>query len=102
MINQLATSLQYVNAIVTAADVNPTGDSVYMAFTNQGARPQSGDWKAASWNTAANVGVNNYLARCLVGPGGTVTLTTGQYAIWVKVTDNPEVPELPAGQLSIY
>ncbi len=102
MINQLASSLQYINAVVTALDRNPTTDVVQMAFTTQGGRPQSSDWKAASWDTAASVGINNYLARCLVGPGGTVTLTTGQYAIWVKVTDNPEVPELPAGQLAIY
>lgn len=102
MISQLATSLQYVNTIVTIPDANPTTDVVAMAFTVQGVRPQSTDWKTASWNTAALVGPNNYLARCLVGPGGTVQLAAGQYKIWVKITDNPEIPQIPAGQLTIY
>ena len=101
MINQLATSLQYVPVIVTAIGGNPTTDVVAMAFTT-GADPQPGDWKTASWDTTTALGSNQYLAQCLVGPGGTVQLAVGQYSIWVKVTDNPEIPILPAGQLGIY
>lgn len=102
MIQQLATSLQYVPVIVTAVGANPTTDPVAIAFTTPGTDPQSGDWKTASWNTTVTLGTNQYEAQCLVGPGGTVTLATGSYQIWVKVTDNPEVPQLPAGMLTIY
>lgn len=101
MINQLATSLQYVPVIVTAMGGNPTTDVVAMAFTTSG-EPQPGDWKSATWDTTTALGANQYLAQCLVGPGGTVQLAAGQYSIWVKVTDNPEVPILPAGTLGIY
>lgn len=101
MISQLATSLQYVPVIVTAMGGNPTTDTVMMAFTT-GTDPQPGDWKTAAWDTSAPLGSNQFLAQCLVGPGGTVQLAAGQYAIWVKVTDNPEIPILPAGQLGIY
>ena len=41
-----------------------------------------------------------YEACCLVGPGGTVTLTAGViYAIHVKVTASPEIPVIPAGRV---
>lgn len=102
MITQLASSLQYVPVVVTALGGNPTTDVVAIAFTAPGADPQTTDWKTASWNTGVNPGVNQYLAQCLVGPGGTVQLTVGTYAIWVRVTDNPEIPALPAGTLQIY
>lgn len=102
MINQLASSLQYVNVIVTALDRNPTTDTVAMAFTAPGVDPQAGDWRSATWNTTVTLGANQYMAQCLVGPGGTVTLPIGQYQYWVKVTDNPEIPQLPAGMLTIY
>lgn len=102
MINQLASSLMYVNAIVTCLGGNPTTDTVQMAFTTQGVDPQPADWKTATWNTAVTLGANQYMAQCLVGPGGTVTLPIGQYQYWVKVTDNPEIPQLPVGLLTIY
>jgi hypothetical protein len=42
-----------------------------------------------------------YIAQCLVGPDGGVTLATGTYTIWVKVTDNPQVPVEPVDLLQI-
>lgn len=57
-----------------------------------------GDWQLADWETISG----RYYARCLVGPGGTVTLAVGNCNVWVKVTDNPEVPIMPAGTLTIY
>ena len=102
MNNQLSTSLQYVDPVVTCLKGNPTTDVVQMAFTTVGVDPQPTDWKTASWDTTATLGTNQYLAQCLVGPGGTVTLAVGSYQYWVKVTDNPEIPELPVGMLTIY
>lgn len=94
-----AASTEYVKVAVFATKagqvINPTSDTVQMAFTN--APPQVGDWKAASWETAAP----SYLARCLVGPSGTITLAPGTYDVWVKVTDIPEVPVKNAGRLDV-
>lgn len=102
MINQLASALMYVNAVVTCLGGNPTTDTVQMAFTTQGVNPQPSDWKTATWNTTVTLGANQYMAQCLVGPGGTVQLAAGSYQYWVKITDNPEVPELPVDLITIY
>jgi hypothetical protein len=83
----------------TGAAINPTGDTVQMAFMPQGVNPGSGDWHTGSWATTSGGG---YQAQCLVGPAnGGVALTAGVYQIWVKATDNPEVPVIPADLLQI-
>lgn len=91
-------SREYVRCPISATEagvtVNPSVDTVVMAFTLDGAEPAAADWKAATWETAGTT----YYARCLVGPGGTVVLPDGVYTVWVKVTDNPEVPVLRAGR----
>lgn len=101
MITQLATARKYVNAVVTALDADPTTLPVTMAFTT-GGDPQDSDWQPATWNTGAPLGPNQYMAQCLVGPGGTITLAKGSYRYWVKVVSTPEIPEEPAGFLTIY
>lgn len=74
---------------------DPTGDVVAMAFMAPGATPGSSDWHTGSWTTAPGP---VYLAQCLVGPSnGGVPLAGGVYAIWVKVTDNPEIFIPPGG-----
>lgn len=102
MITQLATARKNVSVVITALDVNPTTLPVAIAFTTPGVDPQNSDWNTATWNTAAALGPNQYLAQCLVGPGGTVTLANGTYQIWAKVTGVTEVPQEPAGMLTIY
>lgn len=96
-----ALSLEYVYVPVAAraagAAVNPTADTVAMAFMAGATRPTSGDWKTASWDTDATT----YRARCLVGTGGAVALNPGIYAVWVKVTDSPETPVRLAGPLKV-
>ena len=102
-------SLEYVSVPVqaftlTGAAYNPTGDTVQMAFMPQATQvPGPSDWQAAIWSTVeANV-LFPYSASCLVGPGGTITLGIGTYVLYVKVSDNPEVPVLQAPmQLEIY
>jgi hypothetical protein len=98
-------SLEYVRVPVRAtssgAAVNPTGDTVHMAFVDGSAAPVSGDWKTASWDTDAVSPPAVYRAQCLVGPGGTVTLAAGTYAVWVKVTDSPEIAVKRAGHIRV-
>lgn len=106
MITQSALSREYVAVAITAsaagAPVNPTADVVEFAFTAVSVQPASTDWKAGSWDgTTPRQPGNAYIAHCLVGPGGTVELPAGQYRMWVRVTDNPEVPVIPFGLLHI-
>ncbi len=100
-----AISLEYVRVQLSAeasgAPVNPTGDTVQMAFLPGSQAPESGDWKSATWDTDTTTTPTTYRAQCLVGPSGTVTLTRGSYTIWVKITDSPEVPVRPVGSLKV-
>lgn len=100
MITLSSLSTEYVRVPVAAtvnnAPYNPTGDVVQFAFTT-GANPVSGDWHTGSWDSTDSP----YVAQCLVGPGGVVSLAVGTWIIWIKITDNPEVPVRSVGQLSI-
>lgn len=97
-------STEYVRVPIAAtssgATVDPTGDTVQMAFPVHGVDPVNADWKAASWETDATITPHAYYARCLVGPSQ-VVLAAGTYDVWVKVTDNPEIPARLAGQLQV-
>lgn len=98
-------SLQYVRVQVTAmksgVGVDPSSDPVQMAFPSAGVAPVGGDWNTAAWEKYTTTSGTTYWAICLVGPGGTKTLTAGRYDVWVKVTDSPEVPVEMAGQLLV-
>lgn len=91
----------WVDVAATKAGLvyNPTADTVQMAFVAAGTTPVSGDFKSAVWDTDAAHGI--YSAGCVVGPGGTTTLSAGVYRVWVKVTDSPEIPIQEAGTLVI-
>lgn len=81
---------------------NPTADVVQFAFVAPvpNVKPATLDWHNGSWVT--NPGPV-YVAQCLVGPTGVVTLAVGTYAIWVKIIDNPEtfIPPGGVGTLTI-
>ena len=95
-------STEYVQVQVTftvdGASVSPTGDTVQMAFMQGGAIPATSDWHTASWHTTGA----SYFAQCLVGPAnGGISLNPGNYSIWLKVTDSPEIPVRSPSQLAI-
>ena len=100
-------SLQYIGIPVKATTLsgvsyNPTADTVQMAFMPQATQvPQSTDWQTAIWSAVTGNLIFPYVAYCLVGPGGTIQLGLGTYVIYLKVTDNPEIPVIAAGQLEI-
>lgn len=94
-------STEYIRAPVIATEagaaVNPTSDTVEMAFPAEGEAPA--DWVAASWETAGTI----HFARCHVGPdGGDIELDAGLYDVYVKITDSPEVPVKKSGLLEVY
>lgn len=94
-------SLEYVRAHVRArldgAVVDPTADVVAFAFLiDADAEPGALDWVAGSWETDQS----KYYARCLVGPGFKV-LADGDWYVWLKITDTPEIPVRRIGKVSI-
>lgn len=105
MLTQSVLSVEYVKVPVSAeesgAAVDISADVVEMAFTLQDVAPLSGDWEAAAWETDVTTTPDTYLARCLVGPGGTATLAAGVYDVHVRVTDTPEIVVRRAGNLEI-
>jgi hypothetical protein len=98
-------SLEYVQVAISAEEagtaVDPTADTVQMAFIAGATAPVTGDWKTASWTTDPTTYPPTYRAQCLVGPSGTVTLAAGTWTVWVKVTDSPEIPVKRAGQIKV-
>jgi hypothetical protein len=78
---------------------NPTSDVVEAAFVAPGTNPAAPDWRLGSWETKGT----SYFARALVGPGpgAVIDLPAGTYRMWVRVTDNPEIPVLEAGNVRV-
>jgi hypothetical protein len=92
-------SLEYLPIKVTAfklgAAYDPTSDPVQIALPIINTDPSV--FKNATWQTVGSDSV----AEILIGPGGDFELDLGDYDIIIKITDNPEIPVLRAGRLSI-
>jgi hypothetical protein len=99
-------SLKYyivpVSATKAGVAYNPTGDVVQFAFMPTATQvPGSGDLVTGSWDTNTASILFPYNAKCLVGPGGTITLGIGIYIVYQKTTDPTEIPFDIVGQLQI-
>ncbi|MFE5037172.1 hypothetical protein [Streptomyces sp. NPDC056683] len=90
-----------VEVTVAGKPYNPTADPVEFAFTAVGARPTT--WYPGGWDGIDPIpGSNAYRAQVLAGPGSNgPVLAAGRYAVWIRITDNPEQPVLPVGQLAV-
>ena len=73
------------------AYVDISQDTVEMAFPAAGVAVEEGDFNTAAWEVNDEIDPPDYIASCLVGPGG-VDLDVGAYDIYVRVTDDPEIP----------
>jgi|SwirhisoilCB3_FD_contig_21_5780961_length_550_multi_2_in_0_out_0_2 hypothetical protein len=103
-LNHLSTEYVLIPVSATKSGIpyNPTGDTVQFAFMPTSTQvPQNTDWVAGSWDTDTSNVLYPYSAKCLVGPSGTINLGIGNYVIYIKITDNPEIPVLVGGQLSV-
>ena len=89
-----------VTAFGTAGTYNPTGDAVQFAFTPVTFPVTSPSaWATGVWAVFPGPA---YWAQCLVGPGsGGTALPVGTYQVWLKVSDDPEVPVLQPTLLRI-
>lgn len=103
-LTQSSLSTQYVQVLVqaTAAEAyDPSRDTLAWAFTNAQAFPaqQPAVWYAGSWDVWPGP---LYYAQVLVGPAnGGVVLSVGSWQVWLRVTDDPEVPVLQPFVLQI-
>jgi len=103
---QDALSTEFVRVAIGAVEdgviLDPTVDSLQMAFPLTGVKPIAGDWKSATWETDTSTTPVTYYARALVGPTGVVTLTAGTlYDVYVKITDSPEIVVRDTGALAV-
>ncbi|MDT0435617.1 MULTISPECIES: hypothetical protein [Streptomyces] len=98
-------SREYIGAEVTVTSqgqpYNPTVDVVEFAFTAVGGRPTT--WYTGGWDGTNPIpGTNTYRAQVLVGPGSPgPVLSRGRYAVFIRITDTPEQPVIPLGQLTV-
>ncbi len=103
---QDALSTEFVRVAIGAVEdgltIDPTLDTLQMAFPATGVTPVAGDWKSATWETDSSTTPSTYYARALVGPTGVVTLTEGTlYDVYVRIVDSPEVVIRNTGALAI-
>lgn len=96
MITRSVLDTQYlpypVAFIIGGVAQNPTSDTVQFAFMPNPANqnPGTSDWHTGTWITTST---GTYMAQILIGPANTGTpLTVGLYNVWIKITDNPEIP----------
>jgi hypothetical protein len=101
-----AQSLEFVRVAVGASEagvsVDPTGDAVSLAFITEGSSVDgSTAFTAATWETDASDPDNPvFYARVLVGPSGSyVPVANTAVDIYVRVSDNPEIPIRKSGTL---
>ena len=81
-----------VEFVVGGTIQNPSADPVAFAFmpSPPDANPGVSDWHTGSWITTTS---GTYAAQILLGPGvGGLALAAGVYNVWIRITDNPEVP----------
>ncbi len=83
-------SVEYLNVDITA-DVTLDTQPVSVAVSRS--TPTGTDWQAAEW--AGTAGTTR-TARVLYTAD-----TPGLYAVWARITDNPETPIIRAGTLSV-
>lgn len=99
---------QYIRVRVRAKEagviLDPTSDVVDLAaiVDTDGNEPISGDWATGEWETDANA--NAYYARALMSTifVSSPPFTAGQYRVWCRIQDNPELVVEPVYTLVVY
>jgi hypothetical protein len=96
----LAQSRPYLWAVVSA--IGEDADSLTLipvdfAFVADGDTLDTATWVEGSWEPTTT----RTIARVLVGPGGTVTLSPGDYRCYLRVSGVEAVPVLFVGVLRV-
>lgn len=89
---------EYVRVQVLASldgvAVNPTGLTVDIAVVAAGVSPLSGDWHAAAWETISQPWMTSYEVQFLAS-----TIAVGEYDVYLKIVDSPNVIVTYLGRL---
>lgn len=72
-----STEYLHVPVTVTPAGTSLTGVPVKVAVVAHRTNPAADEWRTASWNDGT--------ARVLIGPGSDLTLTPGDYRVWITI-----------------
>lgn len=91
-------------ALESGLPVNPTADTVTVAFTSNGATPGgsgSAAWRTASWETDNTGPAPAYDVVVAIGSSATGALRPGIYQTTVRVSHSPTVPWIDAGRIKI-
>lgn len=83
-------SKEYLHVPITTPQESDLS-AVQLAVVTSPTRPATDDWTNATWNETAREAV------LLVGP----YTDPGVMGVWVRVTDNPEVPVFQAGNIAV-
>lgn len=70
---------------------------VHMAFLPKGTDPTD-EWVTGDWEPEGS----KHFARTLIGPGTATELVKGTYIVWLRITDNPEIPAWQVATLKVY
>lgn len=85
-------TLELVRVTVSENSTDISGDDVQLAFVAPGFAPVELDWIDAAWEA----GGPPWIATLIVGDGAAALdgaeLDVGEYEVWVRVTDSPEIP----------
>jgi hypothetical protein len=93
-----------VNATQSGAAYNPSADPVAFVFAATATYvPQSGDWISGGWDANPSSALYPYNAKVLVGAGasGAAILGISTCIVYMRVTDNPEIPVVIVGQFQV-
>lgn len=85
-----AVSTEYLHGPVTAS-VTLDAQPIQVAFVTPASATPSDTtaWVGAEWEGTAGT---TRTWRVLIGPGTSSPLAAGTYAVWMKLTDTPEIP----------
>lgn len=94
-------SVEYIGVwIDSAGTATLSGQPVVVAVQPRRVPPNgSTTWIPATWTGAPS---DARAALVLIGPGTGNAIPGGSYDVWARVTDTPEIPEIPCGRLTIY
>jgi hypothetical protein len=94
-------SVEFLSAWVdSGGEATLSSQPVAIALTAERQDPDDDTtWLTASWTGTADTA---RAAAILIGPGTSHEIAEGRYEVWVRVVDNPEVPIVHAGRLTIF
>lgn len=85
----------WVKAKVNGLDYDPMADDVEFACPAAGGTPTV--WIDGIWEEVEG----SFFALGLIGPGTGLVLSPGEYDVYIRITDSPEIPVKKVDRLKI-